>query len=160
MAETYSPDQLAIIEAIERLKHRYWTACDSRDGAGFRRCFITSGAKLDYGPLGVADDVEPIAKIFDQATSARHGDTYAIADQHHGFMPEITVISDHEATGTWALQFRQVNTVDRVETTMCGNYDDRYVIEDGEWKMAESRFTVRWSITRPLGDDAVVAIFR
>lgn len=161
MAITLSTiEQLAQIEAIKQLKHRYWRMCDARDGAGFRSCFIRSGAKLDYGAVGAADDVEPIAAFFEQATSARHGDNFAIADQHHGHMPEITLVSDTEAVGIWALQFRQVNLVERTETTMCGRYDDRYVIEDGEWKMSASAFSPHWSVTRPLGDDAVVNVMR
>lgn len=154
-----TPDQLADIEAIKQLKHRYWRFCDARDGAGFRSCFIRDGARIDYGVMGAFDDIEPMARIFEAATSARHGDSFAIADQHHGMNPEITIVSDTEAVGTWALQFRQVNMVHRVETTMVGHYDDRYVIEDGEWKIAECVCTVHWSVTRPLAD-ATVTILR
>ncbi|HQV58442.1 MAG TPA: nuclear transport factor 2 family protein [Ilumatobacteraceae bacterium] len=149
-------DHLADIEAIKQLKHRYWRACDGRDGVGFRACFIRHGARIDYGPMGSFDDVEPMARIFEAVTSARHGDNFAVADQHHGMMPEITMISATEAVGTWALQFRQVNMVHGTETTMVGHYDDRYVVEDGEWKIAACTCTVQWSITRPLGDATVV----
>ncbi|NED69954.1 nuclear transport factor 2 family protein, partial [Streptomyces sp. SID10244] len=40
------------------------------------------------------------------------------------------------------------------ETIMTGEYDDEYVVEDGEWKMSASTMTERWSIRRPLGDGA------
>jgi hypothetical protein len=78
---------------------------------------------------------------------------------HHGVMPNITLLSETEAEGTWTLRFRQLNLLDRTDRTTAGEYDDRYVIEDGEWKMSSSHFRPLWSITRPLTDDIEVDQF-
>jgi hypothetical protein len=78
---------------------------------------------------------------------------------HHGFMPDITVLSDTEAEGTWSLRYRCIDLVGRTDTTMVGVYDDRYTVEDGRWKMSASRFARSWTVTVPLVDDAVVAQF-
>ncbi len=149
---------LARIEAIKQLKYRYWRACDARDVNGFRSCFIARGARIDYGPLGTFDDAEPMAKIFEQIALHKVDGQYVIFDMHHGFHPDITLTSETTATGRWTLKFRQVNLIERTETVMAGGeYDDDYVVEDGEWKMAASRLTERWSLRRPpLGDDCTV----
>lgn len=149
-------DDLDRIEAIKQLKHRYWRACDGKDPKGFRDCFIASGARIDYGPLGAFDDAEPMAAIFDQVALHRVDGEYVIFDMHHGLHPEITLTSDTTATGRWTLKFRQVNLLDRTETVMTGEYDDEYVVEGGTWKMSASTLTERWSVTRPLGDNAVI----
>ncbi|WP_439028793.1 nuclear transport factor 2 family protein [Gordonia terrae] len=149
-------DQLAHIEAIKHLKYRYWRACDAKDPSGFRSCFIQKGARIDYGPLGTFDDAEPMAQIFEQVALHRVDGQYVILDMHHGFHPDIALTSDTTATGRWTLKFRQVNLLDRTETVMAGEYSDEYVVEDGEWKMAASTLTERWSVRRPLGDDATV----
>ena len=84
-----------------------------------------------------------------------------ILDMHHGFMPSITVESGgpssppNRATGTWTLQFRQIDRDKGTETLSTGEYSDVYVIEDDRWVMAECLFTPGWSITRTL-DEATV----
>ncbi|MDL9935271.1 nuclear transport factor 2 family protein [Gordonia sp. ABSL1-1] len=151
-------DDLDRVAAIKALKHRYWRVCDGKDPNGFRSCFIRSGARIDYGRLGVFDDVEPMAKVFERMALYRVDGQYAILDMHHGFHPDITLTSPTTAIGQWTLRFRQLNMIDRTETVLAGEYDDEYVVEDGAWRMAASRLTERWSIRRPLGDDAVVDV--
>ena len=144
------------IEAIKQLKYRYWRACDAKDVNGFRSCFIDLGARIDYGQLGTFDDAEPMARLFEQVALHQVDGQYVIFDMHHGFHPDITLTSDTTATGRWTLKFRQVNLLDRTETVMTGEYDDEYVVEEGEWKMSASTLTERWSLRRPLGGDATV----
>lgn len=153
-------------DAIEQLKYRYWRACDAKDPDGFRSCFVATGGVLDFGPLGRTDP-DTMVGIFRQialATAADGGPR--ILDMHHGFMPSITVEADgpssppSRATGTWTLQFRQIDRAKGTETLSTGEYSDVYVvegdgIEDDRWVMAECLFTPGWSITRTL-DEATV----
>ena len=137
--------------AIEQLKYRYWRACDAKDPRGFRECFVATGGVLDFGPLGRTDP-DTMVGIFEQialATAADGGPR--ILDMHHGFMPTITIEPGAQgATGTWTLQFRQIDRDKGTETLSTGEYSDVYVVEDGRWVMAECLFTPGWSVTREL----------
>lgn len=140
------------IEAIKALKHRYWRSCDNKDPDGFRSCFIAHGADMDYGAMGKHDDVGPILQIFVDVALRKVDGRYNVLDMHHGFMPEITMVSPTQATGRWTLLFRQVNLEAGTDTSMTGEYDDGYVIEDGVWKMSKCHFRPMWTVTRPLTD--------
>ncbi|MFC9789935.1 nuclear transport factor 2 family protein [Rhodococcus sp. NPDC127528] len=144
------------IEAIKTLKYRYWRACDGKDPATFRACFIASGAKIDYGALGAFDDADPMAEIFARVALHTVDGKHVIFDMHHGMHPEITLTGEGTAAGRWTLRFRQLNLLDRTERLCTGEYDDEYRLEDGDWKMSQCRFTETWSIVRPLPDDAVI----
>jgi hypothetical protein len=58
---------------------------------------------------------------------------------HHGHMPEIEVLSDSEARGVWAMN----DWVDTPTFTLDGqgHYHERYVFEDGAWRIAETRIS-------------------
>lgn len=154
-------DKARAREAIEQLKYRYWRACDAKDPAGFRDCFVATGGQLDFGPLGRTDP-DTMVGIFRQIALATAPDGGPrVLDMHHGFMPAITVETPGpggpptRATGTWTLQFRQVDRVAGTETVSTGEYADVYVVEDGRWVMAECLFTPGWSVTRDLADATI-----
>ena len=58
---------------------------------------------------------------------------------HHGHMPEIEILSDTEARGTWAMN----DWVDTPAFTLegWGHYYERYVFEDGAWRIADERIS-------------------
>lgn len=156
-----SDEEVRARQAIEQLKYRYWRACDAKDPEGFRSCFVASGGVLDFGPLGRTDP-DTMVGIFRQIALATATDGGPrILDMHHGFMPSISIGSPgpggppQRATGTWTLQFRQVDRESGTETVSTGEYSDVYVVEDGRWVMSECLFTPGWSVTRTL-DDATV----
>lgn len=144
-------------QAIEDLKYRYWRACDGKQPAAFRSCFVKEGADLDYGPaMGKFDTPEALTAIFDRLALAKENGKHIVFDMHHGLHPHVEFISDTEAVGAWTMRFRQLNLKANTEKVLCGEYDDRYVVEDGEWKLQKHHFIVLWSITKPLAEDAVV----
>ena len=140
------------------MKHAYLRACDAKDAATFRASFVARGGKLNYGPLG-STDPDGMAEIFRQIALAEHPDGGPVVlDMHHAFMPTIDVTeppdgeSPSHATGTWTLQFRQVDRLSGTEYLATGEYRDVYVREAGRWVMSECDFTVAWSIKRSLGE--------
>lgn len=150
--------RLRVERDICAMKHDYLRACDAKDADTFRASFVASGGKLNYGPLGKTDP-DGMAEIFRQIALAEHPDGGPVVlDMHHAFMPTITVTEPAEgaepthATGTWTLQFRQVDRLSGTEYLATGEYRDVYVVEEGRWVMSECDFTVAWSIKRPLGD--------
>lgn len=150
-------DALEQIEEIKKLKYNYWRACDAKDPVAFRNSFIKSGASIDYGQLGAFDDAGPMAEIFTAVALRKVDGNYAVLDMHHGLHPDIEITSETSALGRWTLQFRQIDTVARTQKLMTGEYDDAYVLEDGEWKMSRCHFTETWSMTTPLPAEAVLA---
>ncbi|MFJ3695797.1 nuclear transport factor 2 family protein [Streptomyces sp. NPDC090052] len=147
-------ERVARLEArqeIEELKYRYLHACDHKDPEEFRACFIREGADIDYGELGAFATVDDLVTLFSRIALARGGEGgHIVLDMHHGLHPQITFHSPTEASGRWTLRFRQVNIAEETERVMCGEYDDRYVVEDGAWRLAQHHFRTLWSLTRPL----------
>lgn len=143
--------RLEAIEEIKALKHRYLRACDAKRPDEFRDCFVAEGATIDYGPqVGRFEDADGIAEVFGRIALRRVDDRVVILDMHHAVHPEISVLSETEATGAWTLRFRQVNLVDRTERVSAIEYADRYVVEDGAWRIASCVVTVLWTLAKPL----------
>ena len=145
-------NRLEAIEQIKALKHRYLRASDNKDVAGFRAAFIRKGAVIDYGPMGSYPDADGIAEVFQKVALAKDDESHTILDMHHAVHPDITVTGDDTAEGRWSLRFRQIDLKARTETIAAMEYLDRYVVEDGQWKISYSKSMPLWTLTRPLGE--------
>lgn len=143
-------------QAIEDLKYRYFRACDAKAPELFRACFVKEGADLDYGALGKFATPEDLVAVFQQFALNKVDGRYVLYDMHHGLHPHIEFRSDTEAVGAWTLRFRQVNLAAGTETVICGEYDDRYVVEDGAWKLQKHHFNPLWTFTKPLPEGFVL----
>ncbi|MBF6442298.1 nuclear transport factor 2 family protein [Nocardia farcinica] len=150
-----SVQDLARLEAIKRLKYRYWRACDTKDPAGIRACFVRAGADIDFGPLG-RFDADGLVRVFETIALSRHEGRHRILDMHHGMMPDLTVHGPAQAGGRWTLRFTQLDLLAGTQTLSAIEYDDDYVVEDGEWRMRKSHARTLWSLTQPLSPDAVI----
>ncbi|RFU20514.1 nuclear transport factor 2 family protein [Geodermatophilus marinus] len=145
---------LEAVAAIERLKHRYWRACDRKDVAGFRACFVASGADIDFERMGRYDDADGLADVFARVALRRdEAGRHLVLDMHHGLHPDITIVDRTSATGRWTLRFRQLDLRARTEKVAAVEYDDAYVVEDGEWRISRCVARTLWLITRPLPED-------
>ncbi|BAD56129.1 hypothetical protein NFA_12840 [Nocardia farcinica IFM 10152] len=87
---------------------------------------------------------------------SRHEGRHRILDMHHGMMPDLTVHGPTRAGGRWTLRFTQLDLLAGTQTLSAIEYDDDYVVEDGEWRMRKSHARTLWSLTQPLSPDAVI----
>ena len=128
------------IEAIKALKARYFRFLDTKQWAAWRDLFTDDArfegtSRLFAGP----DD-------FCAATAAWLDDAVTV---HQGFMPEITIEGDDEASGVWAMaDLVQFDTViaegayaGMIGFQGYGHYREQYRRVDGAWKIAILRLT-------------------
>ncbi|ANH37309.1 Bile acid 7-alpha dehydratase [Nocardioides dokdonensis FR1436] len=147
--------RLEAIEAIKVLKHRYLRACDHKDPEGFRAAFVARGAVVDYGPkIGRFEDADGVTEVYRRMALQRREGAYVVLDMHHGLHPDIEVLSGTEARGRWTLRFRQVTLADRMERVSTIEYDDRYVVEDGAWRISSCHVRTLWTLATPLAEGA------
>ncbi len=126
------------IEAIRKLKARYWFSIDRKQWEEFGECFADD-AVMDVPPVthwvGKKEIVQSLPKILASYVTVHQG--------HHA---DINLISDTEAKATWAmydnLQSKRFDT----KLEGYGFYEDEYVKENGKWKIKKlklSRFFVK-----------------
>lgn len=132
-------DRLERLEAesdIRRLKARYWNACDTKDVAAVRACFVEE-AELVYPPLG-AFGLDGLIEIFSAIAVGT-----PVVDVHHGHNAEINVIDADTAEARWSLGFSTYNPETQTYRTIAGLYHDRYVRTPSGWRIAYSRHEPR-----------------
>ena len=129
--------KLEDLESIRQLKARYLACCDAKDVEGMRDCFIPGKVAIDYGAIGVFDDRDQPIDVFQKLGGHDH-----IVDMHHGVNPEIAVLDDRTARGTWGLYFHQINTKDNTLTQLGATYEDEYLRTDGGWKISKTRCVI------------------
>ncbi len=145
-------DRLESIEAIKRLKARWWFACDARDISGMRACFDESDFLIDFGFIGRFTDMDAFITTFESlACHPTH------IDMHHGLAPEIEIHTSDSASGRWRMRFQLLETELKQVQLMSGYYEDEYIRVEGEWKMRLSRYTLLSNLYLQ-GSDAGLAI--
>ena len=133
------------IEAIKRLKARYFRTMDTKDWEGMRAVF-TDGVVIDTTESGgglVTGGDEFMAFLTETLAGAR--------TTHHGHMPEIVVTSPTTATGIWAMEDR-IRWPDGSTLHGSGHYHDTYERTDGVWRIASSTLTRLHMDFVPAGD--------
>lgn len=137
------------VEAIKRLKHAYFRGIDSADVELLATLFHPDvevhfvGGDYEWKLEGRAQYVEAIAENFNAQVVAEH-------DGHH---PEITLLSDTEAEGTWYLHDDFYNLRDKLYTKGSAFYHDRYEKVDGHWLIRSTRYERHYEIVTPMVDD-------
>lgn len=126
--------RLEDIEAIRRLKARYFNACDRQDPETAGACFAEGEVFIDMGHIGVFKRREEFAALYRAAGCHEY-----ILDAHHGANAEIDIVGPDQARGTWALGYRNINTKDRTVTFLSVLYHDEYACIAGEWRITRSR---------------------
>ena len=131
------------IEAIKRLKARYFRTMDTKDWQGMRGVFtddvVVDPSASGGGVVSGADEfmafLEPVLR---EAITV-----------HHGHMPEIEITSSSTAVGIWALQDLIV-WPDGTHLQGYGHYHETYELVGGEWRIKSSTLTrLHLNVTNP-----------
>jgi len=125
-------EALAAIEEIKQLKARYFRLMDTKQWSSLAAVFSKKARLRDEesktGWSGREAIVAGLARVLAKARTV-----------HHGHMPEIELLSETEARGVWAMN----DWVDTPDFTLdgWGHYHERYVFEDGAWRIADERIS-------------------
>jgi uncharacterized protein (TIGR02246 family) len=133
--------ELEAYVAISQVKARYCRTLDTKDWAGYADVF-TEDFELDTSAAGGPPTIrgrEAAIRMVRSAVETAH-----TAHQVHS--PEIKLDGD-TAHVVWAMQDRVIWGADRmpkmgyVGHTGYGHYHERYVRQDGRWRIAAQRLT-------------------
>jgi hypothetical protein len=136
-------DRLIAIEEIRKLKARYFRLMDYREWDGFRRLFAKD-AVMDMSAAGSnPDEPDLVSHGADAIVAFIQRVLDGVTTVHHGHMPEIEIESATAATGLWTME----DELWYPETSSWrwahgyGLYNERYIVEDGEWKIERIELT-------------------
>lgn len=146
--------RLEDIEAIRQLKARYFACCDRKDPAGMRACFVDGRMHIDYGAMGVYDNADAVVKLFTDIGCHPH-----MVEMHHGVNPQIEIVDDTHARGSWSLHYFLINTQTQGVTQLGGHYEDGYAKVAGEWKIASTTFVATSTLALDAAQGALKPLF-
>jgi hypothetical protein len=128
---------LVAVDAIGRLKARYFRSMDTKDWVGFADVFAPDAVMDMRDEAGEQIEGNDAIAAF---VSASVGDVVTV---HHGHMPEITLESPTEATGIWAMEDHLEWAPGSPIVSMhgFGHYHERYARIGGEWKITHLRLS-------------------
>jgi ketosteroid isomerase-like protein len=143
---TREVQRLTDIEAIKRVKYRYFRCFDTANVAELADVFT------DDVTLSVVGGVYQFKLTGRQEylNMVRDGAHAEMITQHNGHHPEIDVLSDTEARGTWYLHDNVLEFRRRMHITGTALYRDQYRKENGRWKIAYTEFERIYEISEEL----------
>jgi hypothetical protein len=124
---------LSDIEAIKKLKAKYWRFVDNKLWEDLTEVFTTD-ATLEYGTDNLKGR-DAIIEFLKNNTGNKK-----IVTIHQGHNPEIEIVDDVKATGIWALHDYLIFG-SRMSLNGWGHYHDEYAKVNGEWKIKSTRIT-------------------
>lgn len=135
-------EKIAAIMAISQVKARYCRFLDTKDWTGYASLF-TEDFELDVSE-GTG---QPVIRGRDVVIKQIQSSIGTARTAHQVHSPEIEFKSYDEAHVIWAMQDRVLWGPERTAKlgvaglTGYGHYHERYVRQNGEWKIAASRLT-------------------
>jgi hypothetical protein len=125
------------LDAIKRLKYRYFRCLDLKLWDELRECF-TPDATVSYGDGRYRfEGVDAILDFLVRSLGADSGARGA----HHGHHPEIELTGPERARGSWALDNYLFNPTQNRSVRIAAYYRDEYVKVDGCWRIQHTGYT-------------------
>lgn len=134
-------ERLMAIEEIKKLKARYFYHIDLKNWDGWREEVFAPDAIM-HVPEAREEPVVGADNIIAWVQEISGEDQTTI---HHGFMPDIDILSDTEATGIWAMEDILMRPKDKPSpygfTHMhgYGHYHETYVKGPNGWRIKSTR---------------------
>jgi bile-acid 7alpha-dehydratase len=125
---------LTEIEAIKRLKYKYFRCLDSKKWDELAECFTEDATSSFSGGAYSFDGRDAIIDFF------KEGLPRTRLSMHHGHHPEIEITSETTATGIWALEDYLIDTEGNWSMRGAAFYRDKYVKIDGTWKVKSTGY--------------------
>jgi uncharacterized protein (TIGR02246 family) len=122
------------LEAIKRLKARYFRTMDTKDWEGMRQVFA------DDVVVDTSESGGEVITGADQFMAYLQGALDGATTVHQGHMPEIGLTSETTATGIWALN-DIVIWPNGMRLDGYGHYHEIYEKVGGEWRITSSKLT-------------------
>lgn len=126
---------LAEIEAIKRLKYKYFRCLDRKEWESMAECFAEDAeTAFDSGKYSFQGR-DAIMGFLKEGL----GSPKAIS-MHHGHHPEIDILSPTSARATWYLEDIVIFLEANLTLHGAGFYSDEYVKIDGQWKIQRTGY--------------------
>ncbi len=120
------------IQAIRRLKARYWRSLDYRRFDELGQCFAEDGM-IDVPENNFTlRGPQQISEVMPQALAG-------MVTVHQGHNEDIAITGPGTATGRWTLHDILYHSATGVKSVGWGFYEDDFVKVDGEWKIKTVR---------------------
>ena len=144
--------RLNAIEEIKQLKARYFRGVDLKDwellknevldedvSADYRGCATDPRSGVNFAPAATEDVINGRSALIEALGNSLAG----IVSSHQGVTPEITVLSDSEASGIWAMSDILVFPPEHelAELFGFGHYYESYAKVNGQWKIKTLKHT-------------------
>jgi hypothetical protein len=131
-------ERLVAIEAIKQLKARYCRYADTKAWEEFDALF-TDDAQIEFPHVGYSAAAPEWVKLVREVLDP-------LVSMHHCHTPEIELIADDEALGTWAMEDRHEDpSGENPSHHGYGHYHERYVKRDDKWLISGVRLDYLWT---------------
>ena len=125
------------VEAIKRLKYRYWRCLALKLWDEMATCF-TADATVDYGSGAYRfEGVEAILRFLRESLGRETG----ALGFHHGHHPEIELTGERTARGVWALDNYLFHAARKRGVRIAAFYHDEYVKGTDGWRIRHTGYT-------------------
>ncbi len=139
--------ELLEIEKIKQLKARYLRGLDTKDWELFKSSMSEDcRGRYNSGKLSF-EDRDGIVAFMENNLSGP-----GVLTLHQGHHPEIEIIDDNSARGTWYLQDMVLQIEAGVRLYGTAVYEDQYRREAGEWKICATGYERVFEAVEPLAE--------
>jgi bile-acid 7alpha-dehydratase len=128
--------QLDEIEAIKKLKYKYFRCLDRKRWAELAECFAPDATSAYDDGRYSFQGRDAILRFLEQALGRPD-----VITLHQGHHPEIELTSPTTATGTWYLEDEVIDRKRNQALRGAAFYHDEYVKLDGAWKLKATGYT-------------------